>query len=256
MMYSNGFALSILGADGRPVREIEGRAALPFGSEYKIKLRNRDKARRALAHITIDGTPLCSVGDGNIILKAGEVVNIERFVTESLTEGRKLKFVQASNPGVQDPHSSENGIIRVEFKKEKELPNWLMSPPSTDYGWHNQGRWTKSTKDRLGTYGSTTVRGHDVYCNTSMDGDFGVVYGETKIGATVAGGFSDQKFTMQSGFDTELGSTVLEIKMIGAPGVVATQAPKFCSECGKKRKHRDNFCSGCGYDYMKVRPRV
>ena len=39
-MYKDGFVLSIL-KDGRPLKEIDGVARIPFDSEYKVRLRNK-----------------------------------------------------------------------------------------------------------------------------------------------------------------------------------------------------------------------
>lgn len=109
--------------NNQPVRETNegGRRTcyIPFNSEYRLKLKNTT-GLRALAKVSIDGTPIIS-GDRKFLLHGYGEFEIERFVTD-LNQGKKFKFIsleQGSATGeLQDPSSPLNGLIRVEFFKE------------------------------------------------------------------------------------------------------------------------------------------
>ena len=102
-MYREKFVLSVI-HDGRPVKESGSRGsrqvAIPFGSEYKIRLKNKND-RGCTARVTIDGIPISNFGD--IIVNAGGTVDLERFITSSMNNGKRFKFVDLDHPDVDDP---------------------------------------------------------------------------------------------------------------------------------------------------------
>jgi hypothetical protein len=190
-MYKDKFVLSII-HDGSPVKETGYRSskevAIPFDSEYKIRLKNKNN-RSCTARVFVDGTKVSQLGD--FIIHAGGTVDLERFVDQSLTNGKKFRFVSLDNKDVDDPTSSDNGIIKVEFRLAKErngikiLPSrpW-PDPPKSDwpenkpYHWEdNNGttwwRWEyvddKTTGGDAGNVwdGTTTVH----YCNSDFNVD-------------------------------------------------------------------------------------
>ena len=65
-------------------------------------------------------------------------------------------------------------------------------------------------------------------------------------GATVRGEKSDQKFSDIHGIEFESHATILKLKIVN--GELNT-APRYCSGCGRKRKHNDKYCSNCGVKY-------
>ena len=112
------------------IKEINGVAVIPFGSEYKLSLKNNN-GRRAVVKITIDGTNISSFG--NLVIPANDEVTLERFITQSLSEGKKFKFVPLDHPKVDDPGRKENGLIRIEFQLE-DKPNYIIIDGSLFYG--------------------------------------------------------------------------------------------------------------------------
>lgn len=114
-----GFVAVVIGSDGKPVREFnEGgkrTARVPFGTEYKLRLKNTTNAR-AYVRVEIDGMDVLS--GSKLILRAKSSMDLERFLEHNNYSGRKFQFVTANHPGVSDPSSGENGLVRVIFEPE------------------------------------------------------------------------------------------------------------------------------------------
>jgi hypothetical protein len=100
------------------VKEIDGIAHVKFNSEYTVFLKNNHD-RRCSARVYIDGARVSQKGD--FVIDAGGFLDLERFVID-LNEGKRFKFVPVDHPDVDDPTRSENGIVRVEFRLEQEVP--------------------------------------------------------------------------------------------------------------------------------------
>lgn len=232
-MYKDKFVLTII-HNGSPVRESGSRsnrkAAIPFGSEYKIRLKNKNN-RSCTASITIDGTPVSNFGD--IIINAGGTVDLERFITESLDYGKKFKFVELNHPNVDDPTKSDNGIIRAEFRLAKQKDHIKISTkrlPSIDYT-------GGSSYDYLPF--NCNINNSAVYCSSNTLCD---VY----EGATIEGGKSTQRFTY-SNLEVESISTVLKLKIVGIKKTNLSNFQKrYCTYCGYKINKNDRYCAGCG----------
>jgi hypothetical protein len=181
------FVLNIINS-GNPVREIDGIAVVPFNSEYELLLKN-DNNRRCVANITIDGTNISNYGE--FVINANGELNLERFVTESLNEGKRFKFVTLDNPAIDDPTRKENGIVKVEFRLEKKRNPELYIMP---YGWFNLDSIFIPEYQNIGV----TL----CACN------------DASAGATIAGGESEQRFG-EVEFDAEEKSIVLELRLKG-----------------------------------------
>jgi hypothetical protein len=65
--------------------------------------------------VFIDGERVSPGGD--FVISAHDELKLERFVTD-LDSGKRFKFVRLDNPAVSDPSRKENGLIRVEFRRE------------------------------------------------------------------------------------------------------------------------------------------
>ncbi len=199
----DNFVLNIL-KDDNPVREIDGIAVVPFDSEYEILIKN-DNNRRCTAKVTIDGTDISSLGD--FIISANGALNLERFVTESLTECKRFKFVPLDNPAVDDPTRKENGIVRVELKLEKKYIYPRIIYPVEYPNCDSMLYWDWETSSNIPCDG---VNGLDfiwdnckiTLCSASMPG------------ATIAGSESNQRF-YEADFNAEDKTVVLELKLMG-----------------------------------------
>lgn len=194
-----GFIASIIGQDGKPIREHnEGGfrvTRIPFGSEYKIRLQNKS-ALRALVGVEIDGTNVTAAG--KIILHAGESVDLERFL-ENLNGGAKFKFVEASNSAVQDPTAKENGRIRVTFEGEQFFTT-TYTPPIQPFS-------TGVLRGMGGLSGLGAGFINNVYSCNSVGGSGGTgacmnssstIMAKSDAGATIDGGHSSQQFSSSS----------------------------------------------------------
>lgn len=230
MAYDNKFVASIL-VNGKPLRElnVHGKrtAVIPFGSEYIVRLKNKNTVR-AKVSVSIDGTDvLCGK---KLILNPNETVDLERFV-DSHDGGSKFKFISIEQGEVtgeiQDPDNLENGRIVVTF--EKEYQKVIPKEPSNPF-------ITRSRGDIV--FGSP-VRGFDIsgmsdsrtLVSNCVDTSFtaltngailsdsnyfvGLDISEGEKGATVEGSYSSQKFQEGEDFKVENKKTTLEIYLKG-----------------------------------------
>lgn len=256
-MYKDKFILSVL-VDGYPVKETgpihRRQVAIPFDKEYKIRLKNKHN-RSCTARVLIDGRPVSALGD--VIIGADGTIDLERFIDSSLTSGKKFKFVSLDHPEIDDPTSSDNGIIKVEFRLAKgsqivlqpipEMPDPHFKPWHPP--WDNTAVWyhyndvtytanSENTKRSLSndSIGSgLTSSCNFINCNAAVDN-----------GATIEGGHSSQSFTY-SNLDVEDTVVVLTLKMVGlkkSDKVISMF--KYCSNCGYKLKRNAKYCSECG----------
>lgn len=263
MAYGNSFVLAVL-HDGHPVREINGKVSVPFHSEYKIRLKNKHSSLRAKARVWVDGRKASNLGD--FILKPGETLDLERFLDSDLNSGNKFKFVPLSDSRVNDPTDPDNGVIKVEFYREKQfdiepLPirpkPWVPVKPFTPFDdWGTGG--TNNDSDPPWTYTAG--------CNTagkscSSFSPVNINYVADVNGATVEGGLSNQVFVYSTDFATEVFPVTLTLKIKGlasGPFAEISRTPvkskkkkkRFCAHCGRRRSRMaDKFCPRCGNPY-------
>ena len=119
MVHSSNFVLCLL-INGRVQKDRKnGTVELPFGTEYGLRLRNRHKSRRAVAHIYIDGEKVSGPG---YIIDVNDFSDIKRHHDKD----RAFKFVdldseEAYDAGKDGPNEDkEKGTIEVRFHLEKE----------------------------------------------------------------------------------------------------------------------------------------
>lgn len=253
----NKFVLSVI-HDGQSIKESGNRGskqvAIPFGSEYKIRLKNKND-RDCTARVTIDGSPVSNFGD--IIVGAGSAVDLERFITNSMSNGKRFKFVELEHPDVDDPTRSDNGIIRVEFRlaKKKDIkidwdwrqysPPYQSPPIPYKFKENNDGMWRYET-----WYVGDPVKNSDGH-NTAMYCASTTFNSNVADGATIEGENSNQSFTCSS-LDVEASAVVLQLKIVGIKshrnnvsqsGIVQKA---YCTHCGYVIKKTDKYCGGCG----------
>lgn len=270
-MYRDKFILSVI-HDGHPVKETGHRGnkevVVPFNNEYKIRLKNKND-RSCTARVFIDDKRVSQLGD--FILHAGGTMDLERFVDRSLQMGKKFKFVTLDHSDVDDPTSSENGIIRVEFRLATQKNGIVISPgpfvwppkskwpTGPDNSWYYEKTdWTFKDGSSGGDPGNATVYyshtlGDDntVKCSgkatkSVTNSSCHVVDSFVEKGATVEGGSSNQSFTY-SDLDVETHATILKLKIVGIKKEsMRSSTHKYCSNCGYKIKRRAKYCSECG----------
>jgi hypothetical protein len=259
MMYEKQFVIAVL-HDGSPVREIDGKVTLPFGSEYKVRLKNKNNVR-AKARVWIDGRKASNLGD--FILNPGETLDLERFLDESMSEGRRFKFVRASDRRVNDPTDPDNGTIKVEFYKEQTFkidwnpPVRPIKPLPKGNGpdwWYTTNTNTTGGNPRRGMATTTCYASNSISSSTLCSSE--------QAGATVEGGHSSQNFVIGDDFDTEVFPITLTLKVQGPRKGAEISPPrrpqprvKYCGSCGKRRMRRDRFCPHCGTKFPSKRRR-
>jgi len=280
MTYKRNFVAAIK-VGGQVLRENGDQVELPFGSEFSILLKNLNSVR-AEAQITIDG----KVAGPWYILGPNESVEIERFnVSGNSDRGNHFKFIERTaavekGRGVQ----LEDGLVRVEFKKEKvyEAPK-VTEHHTYTYHHHYDYYWPYYPKPYVpkvwppyepyitwsGTAFQSSQSGsnHQLMamnnvslassspilrsCNLMKSADIPMP-AFNDAGITVPGSESNQKFVSVQGFETESLSEVITVKLVGSRGKVRVvkaktvdQKPR-CSTCQKVNKPNAKFCIECG----------
>ena len=227
MAYSDGFVATIIGKDGKPVREHnesgQRTARVPFDSEYKIRIKNKTAAR-ALAHVEIDGTAVTTAG--KIVLGPGESVDLERFL-DALSGGKRFKFARASHPDVQDPTSDDIGLVRVTLEPEWVLPkvNFVtftttdvrISPPTTPWypGKIDVGPVCGNQFVNPQPIGSQCASGDGGFVSCNASDALSAIPKAADLGATIEGSHSSQTFAQSHESFPLLAPVVLEIRLRG-----------------------------------------
>lgn len=255
-MYKNNFVLTVL-RDNLPQKEFEGKISLPFDTEYKIRLRNKN-CRRSMAKVFIDGVQVCGLGD--FVIGPGSLLDLERFVDDSLTRGKKFKFVSLDHSEVDDPTNSENGIVRVEFRLEKQMP-WVcfdtskISMEPFPYGTGNFKSFESVYWYNMDSSGEKLC--NDGYAVDPLSYSFNNSTGSSEIqaGATVGGRVSNQQFIYANDFEVEDTPTILTLKLVSSKDLnnkkavsakISVGKGRYCAACGRKVKFHHTYCSNCG----------
>jgi hypothetical protein len=242
-MIKNGYVMAVI-ANGNVLEEDESKMVrLPFGTEYKVRLINKNYDRCA-ADLIINGEKVA-----RFIVNAGETADIERFIDGSMNNGRRFKFTHLNDSQVKDKKDFDNGIVEVHFFREIKKPDPVIIKEV-----HNYHHWDK--KEDPWKPWPTPIW----YCDNTVGG--GMSFGASNTqgllnnascycsatdvplgGATVRGSESTQQFSYASGHEFDSVATILKLKIVN--GEIATAA-RYCSGCGRKRKDGDKFCSNCG----------
>lgn len=274
MMYdkTNGYVIAIL-SNGKVLRESNGSVHLPFNSEYSIRLKNNKSGLKAQVEVSVDGTSI--IGDERLVLNPHQSLDLERMILDGDNcSGRKLKFVPLDDDDVQDPTSSENGIVEVKFFEELNWPKiyiaedpfrgsekhpiWgggIITTPNTDPHWrYHTGTPTDYLRSSL-----TSKPQHCYYSNSVGAGISGNLQATNCVlstdagsnGATVEGSESTQQFTDVQGFPVLAKETsVLRLKLVGIedkkPVYVKDTRKIYCPECRKRNSRKFKFCPNCG----------
>lgn len=277
-MYQGKMAFAVK-VDGKILRERGEAVFLPFGSEYTLLIKNLNN-RRACVRITLDGQ---EVVDGGLIVNANSSVDLERFVKPGqLEKGNRFKFIERTGK-VEATRGIglEDGILRVEFEFEKEVPKYV---PPVQHIYHHYNHYPLYRGFSIGDsifYGSasaSSISGStsgSLSSNATMDsysapevklrsrsvGDealvgevktsSGIVQGQNMAGITVPGSVSEQKFTTVN-FTGDGTTDVMIIRLFGETADAPVKAPvtvktkQKCTTCGHVNKATAKFCSECG----------
>lgn len=257
-MYKNGYVMAVI-ANGDVLNEDDSRqVCLPFGTEYKIRLINKNHERCA-ADLIINGEQIA-----RFIVNGGETADIERFLDGSLNNGKRFKFVSLNDSGVKDKKDFDNGIIEVHFFKERKKPEPLII--KEEHHHHHWDKWPEPIKPyyppyqpRYRHYSTCDMKvGDNVdmqYCsskgtsignmsfNCCLATGAGLPAADGAPGATVRGSESTQKFSDVSGYEFESTATILKLKIVNGE---IKETSRYCSGCGRKKRDGDKYCANCG----------
>jgi hypothetical protein len=252
MMHSNDFVICII-VDGVAQQESKGGiVSIPFGTEYKIRLRNKHN-RRAVAKVFVDEE---NVSKGGVIVQANDYVDLDGPVDSK----RNFKFVSSESPqavdaGKNNQPDDRNGIIRVDWQLEREYRQpekvYIDRPVPVPRPWYDYGpTWgILRTSDMGGN-----ARGMSAGYNAGTARGFAATEEKTssKIleeGCTVEGSRSNQSFTTRY-VDLEDSITTLRITLKGYAvehqTVISKGRRMHCSGCGGRNKSSAKFCVNCG----------
>ena len=263
MVYQNQYAVAVV-QDGKIVPEQNGGVTLPYGSEYKIRLKNKSR-QKSIADVYLDGKIACK----GIILGEDGVVDLERYIRpgDSWASGAKFKLARLSHPGISDENDDQNGLLEVRFYKELVKPKaetiiidrpypvypqpW-QSPPWPNTIWCET---TNTAGERyfspqpicsdVHVYSNSVLRSNDLKggpWNTLCSKQQEMMKKGDGPAATVQGGLSKQSFTSVSVEIDEKAWTGLYIRLRGVTKV--TRLAKC--ECGHSRRSAEKFCPKCG----------
>lgn len=232
MMYQSSLVAAIK-VGGKVLKEFENKVYLPYGSEYKIYLKNLDPSRRVKVEVEIDG----SSGQKALVLDPKQEFSLDRF----LSTANKLKFIERTETienhrGIK----ASDGLVVLTYCFEAlalPAPHWhsgitLDSMPV--YGALNYPPGVRG----LQSYDTPTAALNSVQTSTS--------------GITVPGGESKQSFRNTT-FKESTDRHVLTFELLGESPYevlvtepVSTRAAVECPTCGHKEKIDAKFCSECG----------
>lgn len=269
-MYKDKFVVSVI-HDGSPLKETGPKhrreVSIPFNSEYKIRIKNKNE-KGCTARVYVDGKRVSALGD--FILQPRVQLDLERYVDRCLTDGRKFKFVPLDHPDVDDPTSSDNGIIKVEFRMARNKPISIKPDYYRPYkpweDWQIPGGWSVDdwtiyyTSSPHTSLGGGTFKGYDSYHNGGKSCGIGEAMARgcatsfyNNAGATVEGGKSNQSFHYTDMDVEETPSTIIKLKMVGIDNVSlkrksvgSDSSARYCPKCGYRVRRSDNFCYKCG----------
>jgi len=235
MVYAHGLAMAVK-VDGKVLREVNGDAFLPFGSEYSVTLKNLS-GRRAVVHVDIDGQRMT---DGGLVIDPGASMDLERAIGGNLLEGRKFKFIEKTEEIEKHRGNRvDDGLVRVTYQFERPSPpvvRWETLP--------YQHQWS----------------GGFTYTNSIGTASIGAAYSSSAVncsaksadGITVEGAKSDQRFNYITVGSLEDETHSVVVRLRGKSGderlasAVTVKAKKTCSSCGRSWPYTQEYCGKDG----------
>lgn len=247
-MYSNKLAIAIK-SNGKVLREFGESVYVPFGTEYKILVKNLNIVR-AVVNITIDGN---SASGGGIVVEAGKEVELERFLKTDLLKGNKFKFIERTSS--IEKHRGvgiEDGLINVSFQFEAPYISQVLL---CDYSYplRNQQSLAYPVISSTNTSTNSVVLNSNSSNENLRSKSILNTNLQNEAGITVPGSISEQKFTQTYVGTLESIKHNMVIKLVGEtednqPVVkpITVDIKPVCVTCGRKNKATNQFCGSCG----------
>lgn len=260
MAQSGKYGVDIM-VDGIPVAErLDGVAAVPFGKDYEIQLRNSDH-RRAAAYVFIDGV---NVTEGGLVVYGNSKWSLRRPLDKAVTfrVASSSSAAAAAHGKAGEDVDGSKGLVKVEWRAETAPP---YIPRYDKNGWSYLGGGSQSmdliwdgntyTRRRRNGEKTDTVRlwklgyamGESSLCTTKPP--------ELSSVVTVEGDYSDQQFVDVKVGTLERDPTIILIKLMGYDATRGQPVQQgkvsvgvnYCPQCGTfTTSPNDKFCRACG----------
>ena len=247
-MHKNNFVMAVK-VDGKVLREFDGKVYLPFGSEYKILLKNLSSIR-ASVKVSIDGVDV--LGGNSLIIDGNRSMDLARFLDNGdMERGNAFKFIEKTQK-ISDHRGdkAEDGLLTITYEFEQPQAaivgraQYRGILPDTDFAsrrisgglphtsWHSSTMLADSTPVALNAVQTQAAS------NTS--------------GITAPGAITEQSFGTVYGFKgTGVYHTMtMELKGGAVSGPVTTPVAvkkrEKCPMCGTIVRQTAKFCHECG----------
>ncbi len=276
MTYQNKFVVAIKVND-KILRENDSNVYIPFGSHYKILLKNLNTIR-AQAKIEIDGDDV----SGWLVIHPKQTLELERYIKNNLTCGNKFKFIEKTERIEQHRDSKiEDGLVRVIYKFENfdfsakpwisnlaeyHFPQDVYNPYKLSFNPYQYkaeppqysnvvGSVPNGFHERSFQTNAVSINGVDSnVTNFQSNPNYNIGIPQTSCnteGITVPGEVSNQLFYNCPDFSCRESSSIV-LKLVGRVNertvekpVTVSFKPK-CVTCHKLNKANNKFCSECG----------
>ncbi len=273
-MFKHGL-VAVVKSNGKIFREINENGSsviyLPFGSEYSLEFKNNEN-RKAVVSVSIDGK---DVMDGKqLIVDANQRSEIKGFLEGSLAKNSFRFIEQTEKIKNHRGESIDDGIIRIEFQFEKELPKIERTikrvieeyhPPRYPF-WYsteeifssNSSRQRAKRSPMKGGGESKNIHPAACFSTDSATSDPNQVLRscqnivENDRGITVAGSHVNQQFSQGYTRDLEEQKHVIVFELRGKKSdgeevikPILTRQKVECPTCGTKSHSGARYCSEC-----------
>lgn len=288
MAYSSKFVVDIVVGGAIQKERSDGTVLIPLGSEYGIRLQNKNEVR-AKASLWID-----EVHQGDFVVDAKKTVIILR----SVSEDRAFKLVASQSQEAKDARKNnlpkgDSGLIRVRFYKEKKVERpvvpYIPYPkpepypiyPKPDKPWKPIPWRPSNPRPWEPYYPSPTYPDYpnypQVWCSASAEGGVthGTYGGMNSVGQTSIKFTSDQGVLRQCSssrssvpeiesvtvrgeatgqdfvsvyYEFETEYVEIRLKLLGFEPERPPQRENHCPKDGRKRGN-DRYCGKCGHKF-------
>lgn len=271
MTYKDAFVVEVK-CKGKILRMKDDFVYLPFGEEYSLYLKNLSP-RRASVKIHIDGQDVLDYQ--SLILEPNSSTELEGFLS-GIVAKNKFKFIKKTKQ-IQEFRGDkiDDGIIRVEFAYEKDLPitkvliedhhhyhhypkwnynDWFFGDSNIRYsnsvrGMSNQSQTINNSNDEASA--SQIFYSSNVTMDSLGIESLGQPLNDE--GITVKGSEINQSFRYGSIGELKQ-SEIIIIRMKGITDIsnspiktpLTVKSKMTCKTCGKKSKSSFKYCPNCG----------
>lgn len=227
-----------IAVNGNQIRLYEAnKYYLKSGTEFEIVLDNPTTSTY-LAKISINGLPISNSG---IILRAGERVNLDRYIDNP----RRFKFETYSVPKENGDAIANNGLIKVEFHQEDLVRNFKPMVKKTR---NEYDIWQGSPSFYY--YGTKTVGVNParIECSCVTRSFNSGTNSNVETGKVEMGNHSSQKLKEDNSHQFcyyTIYETTFQILPISQQ-TLHNDIRLYCTNCGRKIQKKWKFCASCG----------